>query len=123
MSGAKNLLDHQKGKSFSAFNIVFLLRLDAHQLVEVPASFCGVKIITMVKKFIKHGKNVSRHFHQEDKICPKDYKNKKVLFLGPKTATGHQITFSEPFSEARKFQIGEKYPVAGIRLRHAVREH
>jgi|GEM_PF-1617084 len=106
----------QKGKEFNAFNIVFVVELAAHKFIEVPALYCGLSVSSRVRKMLQQRKTVSRHFHQEDKICPKNHK--KILFLGPKVSKGMQITYPEPFSDARHLSLGEKYPVAEIRLLH-----
>lgn len=119
MTGTRNVPDGMKGKEISAFNIVFLLKL-GHHTIEVPADYCGTSRMTYVRKRIKHGKSVTRHFNHDDKVCPKNYKNKEIIFLGPKPKPGGVITFPELFSEARKFVTGEKYQVAGVRLRHAL---
>ncbi|MEI7620734.1 MAG: hypothetical protein WCJ57_04170, partial [Candidatus Falkowbacteria bacterium] len=76
----------QHGQEINAYNVVFVIKLDNYRFVEVPASYCGKIDHSRLVNIFKPGKTVYRHFHHEDKICPKNYK--KVLFLGPKVKPG-----------------------------------
>jgi hypothetical protein len=119
MSRTKPVPEHQKGKQFDAFNVVFVVKLGNHQFIEVPANYCGIPISTRkIRKSLRRGKTILRHFHDEDQICPKNFN--KVHFLGPKVKSGYPVVFPEPFSEARHLEPREKYLVSEVRLRHAV---
>jgi len=118
MSRTKPVPKHQQGKKFNAFNVVFVIKLGSHKFIEVPAIYCWRPVSSRIRKILKRGKTVLRHFHNEDQICPKNFN--QVLFLGPKVKPGFPVTFPEPFPEARYLEPRKKYSVSELRLRHAV---
>jgi len=118
MSRTKPVPEHQQGKQFDAFNVVFVVKFGKHKFIEVPAAYCGRPVSSRIRRSLKRGKTVLRHFHDDDQICPKNFN--QVLFLGPKVKSGFPTIFPEPFSEARHLEPRKKYPVSELRLRHAI---
>jgi hypothetical protein len=111
------LSEDEKKQKFFALNLIFVIKIK-HKSIKIPAIYCGIDIYTKIKRVFKKEKFLSHHFCGEDLICPKDYKGKKVLFLGPaKVKPGMPISYPPVFSDARNLEIKKKYKVYDIQRR------